>query len=326
MTDTHMKKGNWVRDSVYPYLSFVIPLAGGILFTVASILLGNTITGFILWLAIYFSWGFRIVRNTEYLVIERFGKFNRIVHSGPRILCLPGIVDRVAYSDTLRYRELALFADEKERYRVDFKDGSTPVVMKASYRIGPQGNSVEDIDEAIYRFTYTMRSMDEREERIEEILESVAIPQLQTLEIADALLQKDTIAEKVTADKLARSALEAMGVELNPQKGLIIPDITLTPEIIEQRQKKLQGASEADKQKALGLGYARSIKAIIEELDVTWEEARSIYETQRGLEVLETLDANVSFVAPDMKGVQKTIGVGDANPRNHQPKQKRNEK
>ncbi len=291
------------------------------------------IAGGILWIAIYFFIGFKLVQNTEYLVIERFGEFSRIVHSGPRLLCFPGIIDKVVAEDNLRWKTLNLFADEakdgsappntKKSYHVDFKDGSTPVSMEASYRVGPQGSSTDETDNAIYLFTYAMQNASERESRIEGLLESEAIPRLQELEIGVALVQKDKIAKEVTANARVLEALILMGVELNPNKGLIIPDIALTPEIIAQRQKKLEGASEADKQKALGLGYARSIKAIKEELGCTEKEALQIYNTQRGLETLASLQTNVSFIAPDIKGVLKTMGVVDASPRNHQTTQQR---
>lgn len=311
-TPTAHTKGKFViPDEAFAFFSFLVPIAGCTLFAFTSLFTtGDVVGGVTLFLAIYFYWGFKIVPNTEYLVIERFGEFSRIVHSGPRILCLPGLVDKIADSGTLRYRDMALFADEETTYNVDFKDGSTPVSGKVSYRVGPQGSTQEESNEAIYLFTYTMRSPEEREERIEEILESSAIPQLQSFEIAAALVQKDAIAESVTANPQVRNALEAMGIELNPLKGFILPDIALTPEIMAERKKKLEGTSEAAKQREQGLGYARSIRAIMEELKVDADKAREIYETQRSLEVLNTLKANVSFVAADMKSIQKTMGVG----------------
>lgn len=323
----HLKKKAVIPDEAYGFFSWLILTAGALLFTVFGSIVwdtpGEVAACVILWLAIYMFIGLRIVQNMDYLVIERFGEFNRIVHSGPRILCFPGLIDKVVAQDTLRWRELPLFADEAAGYRVDFKDGSTPVSMKASYRVGPQGGTPDELDEAIYRFTYSMKTIKEREERIEEILESAAVPRLQALEIGDALLQKDSVAEQVTADSGVRDAIEAIGIELNPQKGLIIPDIDLTPEIIEQRQKKLQGASEASKQSAQGAGYALAIKAIMENLEVDFKTARGIYETQRGLEVLGTVNANVSFVAPGMEGIQKTMGVGDVNPRRNQERRQK---
>ncbi len=324
--NAHTQNQTLIPDDAYFYLSWLVPLIGGILFTLASFTIAQSMSGWILWFGIYFYFGFKIVRNKDYLVIERFGEFSRIVHAGPRLLCFPGLIDKIADSGTLRYREMPLFSDDEEKegenkkvYRVDFKDGSTPITAKASYRVGPQGTTIGELNEAIYRYTYTMQSDAEREERIEELLESGAIPQLQGLEIAQALVEKDTVADKVTADPKIRSAIEAIGVELNPQKGLIISDIALTPEIIAQRQKKLEGASEADKQSAQGLGYARTIQAIMTELKVSQAEARAIYETQRGLETLEKLKAHTSFVSPDIKGMLNMVGVGATNEKETQP-------
>lgn len=303
---------------VFTFIATLLPIIaifatwyfGNITFDIASALS-------LVWAGIYFAWGFRIIRNTEYLVIERFGKFSGIVHSGPRILCLPGLIDIVVANGTLRYKELVLFTNKKDRYLVDFSDCSTPVVMKASYRVGPQDKSLEETDNAIYLFTYTINNLNELEERIEGILESATAPQLRALVISDALLQKNTIADAVTADINVRSALEAIGVELNPQKGLIISDISLTTEIIALRQKKLQGSSEAMKQVIQGTGYAQAIKAIMNELNTSEESARNIYQTQRGLETLVELKTNVSFVSPNINDIQKTIGIGDVNPKKH---------
>lgn len=267
------------------------------------------------WVAIYCYLGFKIVDNQDYAVIERFGEFNRIIHSGPRILCFPGLIDKEAYQGSLRYQEMPLFKDEPG-YKVDFKDGSTSIEMRAFYRIGPyEEDNVEQVNEAIYRFTYSMEDEQAVKERIEEVLESSVIPRLQQLSIGDALVQKDTIAGEVVRDQHVIDALTAVGVELSPLKGLIIPDIALPEEILRQRMKKLEGEAEADKQSAQGHGYARTIKAIMEDLGISFNEARSVYENQRGLETLAAVQANVSFVAPDIKGVQKTMGIGDAAPR-----------
>lgn len=313
-TPTAHTKGKFViPDGTFGFLSFLVPLLGCTLFASISLLVVNEISdGVLLFLAIYFYWGFTIVPNTEYLVVERFGEFNRIIHSGPRILNLPGLIDKIADRGTLRYRELPIFTeDEGKPYVVDFKDGaSSPVVGKISYRIGPQDDSEKSLDDAIYLFTYTMRNPTEREERIKETIESEAIPRMQALELSEALLQKDSIANQVTMDEQVRGTLEAMGVELNIKKGFILSDISIPQEVIELRQKKLKGEMEAEEQSAQGLGYARSINAIQKSLEVSKEEARSIYETQRSLEVLGMLKSNVSFVASDIKSIQKTMGVG----------------
>ncbi|MBI5798647.1 MAG: hypothetical protein HZB10_01825 [Candidatus Yonathbacteria bacterium] len=265
------------------------------------------------WMGSYILWGFRIISNTEYVVIERFGEFSRVVHSGPRLLCLPGIIDKVVVQGTLRWQELRLFAYEegKREYKVDFKNGSTLVDIKASIRVGPQGQSLNDLNKAIYLFTYSFKNDSERMERIENVLESALVPKLQALEIDKALEEKDAIAEVANGDECVIETLISVGIELNSQKGVIIADIILPPEIIAQRQKKLEGQSEAEKQSAQGLGYARSIMAVKQALACTLEEATAIYQTQRGLETIATTGSNISFVASDIKGVQRTLGVAE---------------
>ncbi|PIR43994.1 hypothetical protein COV23_02250, partial [Candidatus Wolfebacteria bacterium CG10_big_fil_rev_8_21_14_0_10_31_9] len=49
----------------------------------------------IIWLTVYFAVGFMIAKKQEYLVIERLGKFYRIAHDGPRLFCLPGLIDKI---------------------------------------------------------------------------------------------------------------------------------------------------------------------------------------------------------------------------------------
>lgn len=321
--DVHQKKQVVIPDDAYSSFSWLIPVGGSVLFSWAvSSLVLDPLSPFIgpaLWLAIYFKWGFWVIDNTEYIVIERFGEFSRIVHSGPRILCLPGLIDKIKDQGNLRYGELALCADEKDPpFRVDFDDCSTQVLMKASIRIGPQTGSIESLDKAIYLYTYTIKNPAEREERIEEILEEAVMPLLQPLKLSQALIEKDAIAKTVTADQEVRSALEAMGVELNPQKGLIIPDIILPPEVIALRQKKLEGETEASKQEELGSGYANAILGIIKAAEkagkiVSWENAQAIYETQRGLETAVSMKTNTTFVASSMQGILNMIGVNNAH-------------
>lgn len=279
-------------------------------------------TAILFWLALYSYWGFRIIPNREYLVIERFGIFNRIVHSGPRILCLPGLIDKIVDSGgSLRSREIELFADEKPPYQVDFIDGSAQVRSKAWYCLGPEKcNDLTALDEAIYDFTYTLKNEQAVRERIEDVLESSFVPQLQRLTIAEALVQKDTVAENAVNTEV-RDALKVNGIYLIEKRSFIITDIVLPDEIIKQRQKKLEGESEANKQEELGAGYGRAIAGVIKAAraagkELSWEAAQGIYERQRGFETLGTTGSKISFVASDIKGIQKTIGIGDANPNN----------
>lgn len=271
-------------------------------------------TGVILWSIFYAYCGFRIVQNREYLVIERFGEFNRIVHMGPRILCFPGLIDKIIAKGTLRNQEVELFKDETPPYKVDFDDGSTEVRCKAWFHIGPENtDDILIINEAIYKFTYSLKDEQGALERIEDVLESSFVPLLQALSIKNALTKKDEVADKAAGEQAVKEALEAVGIVLCAPKGFIITDIVLPLEIIALRQKKLEGESEADKQAEQGLGYARTIEAIAKKLGISVSEARAIYETQRGLETLQGVKANVTFVSPSIQGIQTMIGINSGN-------------
>lgn len=279
-----------------------------------------------LWLSIYCYFGFKIVANRDYLVIERFGEFNRIVHSGPRILCFPGLIDEVVASGTLRTKDIELFADETPPYEVDFNDGSARVRSKAWYCVASEGcENIEEINQAIYDFTYTLKDESSVRERIEDVLESSFVPLLQKRTIGEALVEKDTIAEGAVTEEV-RGALKVNGIHLINKRSFIITDIVLPEAIIKLRQKKLEGESEANKQEEQGAGYARAIAGIIKAAkiageNVDWKTAQGIYAQQRGLETLANTGSNISFVSPDIRGVQKTMGIGDVNQRNQKRSQ-----
>lgn len=303
----------WVTPCVFFLGIFIAAKMGAVVATSTpnGLGIGHTpvFTAIVLWISLYAYWGFRIIPNKGYLVIERFGEFNRIVHTGPRILCFPGLIDKIIATGTLRNQELELFKDETPVYRVDFTDGSAPVECKVWFRIGGNAEKISEIDENIYKFTYSLKDEKSVRERIEDVLESIFVPRLQELSIQEALTKKDVIADDSSKEPSVKDSLSAVGIFLCTPKGFVITDIILSEDIVKLRQEKLKGGAEADKQTAQGLGYARTINAIIKELGVTAKEAREIYETQRGLETIEKLRANVQFIAPSIKDIQKTIGV-----------------
>lgn len=318
-----VKKQRIIPEQAFFWVTPLVFSGGTFLMTVIGALIAMNVpnewnlgytpvfTAIVLWISFYLYWGFKIVPNKGYLVIERFGEFNRIVHMGPRILCFPGLIDKIIVKDgTLRNQEVELFKDETPIYEVDFGDGSAPVNSKAWFHIGPEdADDTSIIDEAIYLFTYSMKDESSVRERIEDVLESSFVPLLQALTIKEALVQKDIIADKAANEPGVKEALEAVGIYLCTPKGFVITDIVLPEAIVKLRQKKLEGEVEADKQTEQGLGYARTIEAIANRLKVSMSEAREIYEAQRGLETLAGVNANVTFITPDIKGIQKTMGI-----------------
>ncbi|PIR44109.1 hypothetical protein COV23_01590, partial [Candidatus Wolfebacteria bacterium CG10_big_fil_rev_8_21_14_0_10_31_9] len=103
---------------------------------------------------------------------------------------------------------------------------------------------------------------------------------------------------------------------LNPEKGFILTDIALPPEIQALRKEKLAGQKEAEKSVKKGAGYADTILAIIkrvkEELktEISFKKAQEVYENQRGLETIGATGANVTFIATDIRNVLATLNIG----------------
>jgi len=107
-------------------------------------------------------------------------------------------------------------------------------------------------------------------------------------------------------------------------KGVVITDIVLPDEIIRAREETIKGKREAEKQFEQGGGYAKAIMAIqrefakgikdpdgnwaVEPQKISFEEARSIYERQRGFETIAAKPGNTHFVTPGIAGMQLAIG------------------
>lgn len=275
------------------------------------------LSAIILWSAIYISLGFRVINPKEFLVIERFGKFYRIVHPGITVIC--GFIDRVVYNSNSKYQRKNLYQDEPNN--VDFQDGSAPVSMQVWWKIGDpaaeMNGDVKQLEEDICAFVYVATNPINK---LEEVIDAFVRPLLQRMTIDGANIGKESVASSAMADEGLKNTLKEVGIYLEPKKGCLITDINLPPEIIKLREMQMEGKKDAERSSARGRGYAQAITAIMEEAKdagskINFKEAQEIFERQRGLEVVGSTGANVSFVAPDIHGVMKTLDIGSAKKR-----------
>lgn len=277
----------------------------------------ETIIGIIiLFSAIYIAWGIRIIKQKEFLVVERLGKFHRIAHAGITILCLHGLIDSEKHKNHLRLRRTDLYADEKDN-KIDFKDGSCPVKIQVWWKIGRIGSKkTEDINDDIFNFVYAAENP---ENKLEEMIDDLARPLLQCMTIDEAGKEKDKVEAEIINEAASNQgvgkSLLDIGIYLDPTKGCLITDIILTNEVIKIREKTMEGEKEATKAAKRGAGYAQAIAAIMGEAKkagatITFKEAREIYEKQRGLETVGETGANITFVSPGIQGLMTTLGIG----------------
>lgn len=291
-----------------------------------------------LWSALYVIWGFRIRGEKTWQTIERFGTFYRIIHDGPRLLCLPGLIDKVREEGVLQYGEIPLYSDADEKdNELDFADASAPVNAKIWGRVGRHDEikdekTLVEINEDIYRWTYATEQ-GQQKKRVEEVMDDVTRPILQGLKLDDANKQKREVAKKIIDDEDGnlKKSLAQIGFYLNPHEGLVISDIAIPPSVKKLREQVLEGEKDAERAARRGEGYAMAIKKVIEIAkkdgggDITWEQARKIYETQRGLETLKETGANITFISRDVKGVLANIGIGGDNHHGKRPPPKEDE-
>jgi regulator of protease activity HflC (stomatin/prohibitin superfamily) len=282
---------------------FLGGLLGGIIGSVFGYFGTGFISGAMLWGFTYLAIGLTIVPQQEVWVIERLGKFCRILRPGVSFLCLPGVIDKIRTNESMKLRRIDLYDDEAGN-EMDFEDGSAPIKAQVWFNIGEEDG---DIEKFVYEVTNPKMWIEER-------FDDYIRPLLQHLTIDDAQKQKNQIATEAS-NALRDSVKEITGAILDKSKGLLITDIVLSKETKEARAKRLEGQTEAEKSIKVGEGYIKAILAIVKEAKkakapITFDQAAEIYEKQRGLETIGRTGANVTFVAPDIKGVLKTVNIG----------------
>lgn len=262
------------------------------------------LSGVVLWATIYVYYGFTLVPQNQYLVIERLRKYYRTARTGWTVLCFPGIIDSIAPNNgqfDFLYHDIDLYDNGRE---INFLDGSAPIRAKGYYKVDDRDH------EAPSKFSYIFA---ESKKRISEILLGVARPMLQVFSIDEAQKNLNEINRMIR--EVTEKTLGEIGIVLHPERGFIIDDIILPEETRRARHLLLESEKKALSQKRLGLGYAQAITTIMKEAEnigspITFEVAREIYETQRSFDTIAGTGANVTLVASNVRGLLKTLNLG----------------
>ena len=263
------------------------------------------LSGPIVWAIFYIAIGIKIVPEKEARVIERFGRYLRTIYPGINLLCLPEIIDKTRSKVSLQRQQVLLFQDAPEN-EMDFQDGSAVISAQVWFTVKDPG-----------KFTYAVVNS---KNWIEERFDGFIRPRLQDRTIDEALVQKNQIAQETFTESLPELDDKTLVQDINETIGVevhrfLITDFSLSDEIKEERRKRLAGRAEAEQAMHRGRGYFDAINAMLIEakkhdVELTFQEAREIYERQRGLETVGQTGANITFIAPDIHGVMKTIDIG----------------
>jgi len=274
--------------------------------------------------AIYFGirlgTGFRVIQKQDFLVIERFGKFHRIAHDGPRLFLFLGIIDKIKLADTLAYQSFTVYNGDKAA-ELDFKDASAPVHANVWYAVANATDKKKSnwgkINAAIYAYTY---AYGDPKSRIKEVVDGFMRPVLQSMSLDEAQMEKtssgsDSPSVQLLKDKIVRKAMKTLGCEFDPSKPFVLSDIDIPAPLQEARANRLIAKAMADADAETGRGIREAIKAIKSEMpSITDDKAIETFINRVGLKTIENLNgANFQLIASDVGGVVRTLGVGPKN-------------
>lgn len=261
------------------------------------------------WTILYVIAGLEIVGPKDFVVVERMGLFHRVLKPGWRVLCMPGIIDRIVNPDgirSLKVRELVLYSDpEDKENKLDFACGATAAVKAILYY-----RVVDPI-----AFTY---SSDNVLSRMEEIMDSITRRILQSDTIDAASKNLKSISASIAADKDTMNALIEMGVEM---VNYVITDIILPEDVIANREKVLAAEKDAEAQEKIGHGYMRAIEAMMEcmekkGLKYNFEKALDFYLEMQRMKTLRETKSNVTLIGHNIREVGMLIGTGNKGSQN----------
>lgn len=342
------KKG-WAIAGSISFGGALLAFIGGFLISRS---LGNSQAAFIgsalafAWLTTYTVLGLEIVRQQEFRVVERLGRYYRTYKQGIKILCLPGLIDklrrqpmeegRLKCEFSYRWQRLNLFGGSDQDQMMDFTDGSAKMEAYVWFMI-------YDPRLFVYGASSSL-------ERLEELVDNFIRPRVQNLSLDEANQKMRDVIREFTEEakkgekpdsseeETFRSEIRSLGLDLKPKNPLVIADIDIPTELKLLRSKVMEGEKEGEAAKRRGAGYGKAIRAIMDQfnnenvekdgktirqpiigedgklvINCTFEQAWQIFERQRGLETLGSTGANITLVSADVKGLMATIGVGNKN-------------
>lgn len=235
-------------------------------------------------LALFLGKGIYVVRQQTARVVERFGKFRRVLFPGLHLV-IP-FVDRVSKPVSLRIVQLDIKVDTKTEDNVFVK---VPVAVQ--YQVNP-----EKVREAFYK-------LEDPEEQIESYVFDIVRAEVPRKTLDALFLSKDDISEAVqeslqkvmdeygfiirrslitdiTPDAKVAAAMNSINAAKRNREAAEHEAEAARIKLVaaaaaEAESKKLQGEGTASQRKAIALGIAESVR-ILHESGVSEREANAI--------------------------------------------------
>jgi regulator of protease activity HflC (stomatin/prohibitin superfamily) len=256
----------------------------------------------ILWTTFYVYRGWTEVPVQDFMVIERFGLFVRVLLPGPHILCFPWFIDKQKnLPNTLKKESLEFFKRSGTNNLIDFADGySAPTTMTAWYLIeNPILWAYRVDDPTTWLEDHIFRTVQHK-------LEALTLKEASTskVSIAQSTLDADLTIGTITK-RLKLQVEEQLGIDLT---SFIIDDIDIPDVVKEIRMEEQRGIANANKRVAIARGYEEAIQAIITiaktvyKRDMPYAEAKRLYDENQNREVAS--GSNFTIIGGD---IQKSL-------------------
>jgi hypothetical protein len=219
-------------------------------------------------------------------------------------------VDRVHARGDLLAKRLQLYAGDSAS-KIDFSDTSAPINASIWYQIGDPVDitrrSWDKVADAIRTWVY---SYERPEERVAHLVDGELRPLFQRMTIEQANQDRDSVAD-IVMQAIVPEMSKLGAYTPSDKKRLVIEDIVVSDDVIKLRETALRGMKRAEEIENEAAGYWRAIKTIQDNLKVSVDDARRIYETQRGLDTIGKTKPNLTLIGKDFGGVLGTINLGD---------------
>lgn len=268
---------------------------------------------------IYVGWGYTIVGQNQAAVVERFGKFNRVIFPGWHILCFPGIIDRLTESKNQHKKFIPIgqaFPVQvfEASEQIDLSNDTVGIDIFVWVQVGIPG----DLDEGsiageVRKYVYTQ---EDAKKYLGALVTDRIRPIIQAMNLDEALkLNAETVLAAKARQEL-QEALKNVGLYLREPNVITVGDFRLSPQTVALREKILEAQKnrQAREEEALGFRKAAEILAkgvekrdasgaIIPTPDSETITIREAVDTQNRLAALQALKG------ADLRLVQSTTGA-----------------
>ncbi len=306
-------------ENMSPWVGYSLTMA---MFVVPAILLGviclrygngNTaIAAVILWLGFLTSRSLRIVRKSTFWVVERYGKFWTVKFAG-LTLVIP-LLDSVVFRGSFQQQSIDLYVlPDGKRSHIDFPDGSSPIIATGWYQVGDpkalEKGARRQLTAHIIRYVYRMDAS-KIVPFVTDVFQSIFRSELERHPTGVA---QNRLPELIEAALVGiRAVLAEIGMYGNT---ILSSGLDLTDAQRAYRDQEIRGLAHAKEMIGRAPSYYEPLLAMIERykkagISLSPQEILKLFLDQKALESLERMGANVTFVAPGIDGILKTLPVG----------------